>query len=111
FNDRLGFVTTNNAPDLDDVFALRLDPARQDHYLFDGESRPLERRDATIQVRQADGSMRAETRTFWTSHIGPIVYRTADRAFAVASTRLEAFQYFEGFYVLSKARNLDEWTA
>ena len=34
------------------------------------------------QVRQADGSMRAETRTFWTSHVGPIVYRTADRAFA-----------------------------
>ena len=28
FNDRLGFVTTNNAPDLDDVFALRLDPQK-----------------------------------------------------------------------------------
>mgnify|MGYP006185246679 CR=1 FL=1 len=24
FNDRLGFVTTNNAPDLDDVFTLRI---------------------------------------------------------------------------------------
>lgn len=109
FNDRLGFVTTNNAPDLDDIFSLRLDPARQDHYLFDGRSMPLQRRDATVQVRAADGSMRAETRTFWSSHIGPVVYRTAGRAFAVKSSRLDAFQYFEGFYVLSRTRNLKEW--
>ena len=109
FNDRLGFVTTNNAPDLDDVFALRLDPERPDHYLFDGESTPLERRDATIQVKADDGTMRAESRTFWSSHVGPIVYRTADRVFAVRSVRLEAFQYFEGFYVLSKTRNLKDW--
>ena len=45
FNDRLGFVTTNNAPDLDDVFTLTVDPTRADHYLFDGGSRPLRRRD------------------------------------------------------------------
>jgi acyl-homoserine-lactone acylase len=111
FNDRLGFVTTNNGPDLDDVFALKADPGRADHYLFDGRSHALRRRDATIQVRAADGSMRAEPRTFWTSHIGPVIHRTADRVFAVMSTRLDAFQYFEGFYLLSKARNLDEWNA
>lgn len=111
FNDRLGFVTTNNAPDLDDVFALRADPARPDHYLFDGRSHALVRRDVTLQVKAADGSMRAEPRTFWSSHIGPVVYRSADRVFAVRSTRLEAFQYFEGFYLLSKARSLEEWDA
>src|SRR5688500_4666199 len=43
------------------------------------------------------------------SHIGPIVYRTKDRVFAVKSTRLDAFRYFEGFYVASKARSLREW--
>ena len=111
FNDRLGFVTTNNAPDLDDVFALTLDPQQADHYLFDGRSMPLQRREAVVQVRTADGSMRAETRTFWSSHAGPVIYRNGARAFAVKSTRLDAFQYFEGFYVLSKARTLSEWMA
>lgn len=111
FNDRLGFVTTNNAPDLDDVFALKVDPSRPDHYLFDGQSMPLRRRDATVQVKEADGSLRAEPRTFWTSHVGPIIHRTADRVFAVKSVRLEALQYFEGFYELSKARSLNEWNA
>lgn len=109
FNDRLAFVTTNNAPDLDDVFALKMDPARADHYLFGGKSMPLTSRTATIQVRADDGSMRAESRTFWYSHVGPVVYSTADRAFAVKSTRLGAFEYYEGFYVLSKARNLKDW--
>ena len=45
FNDRLGFVTTNNDPDLDDVFALEVDPGTPDHYRFDGRSMPLTRRD------------------------------------------------------------------
>jgi acyl-homoserine-lactone acylase len=111
FNDRLGFVTTNNAPDLDDIFALTLDPARPDHYLFDGQSMPLQRRDAVIQVRNADGSLRGESRTFWSSHIGSVVYRTRDRAFAVKSTRLDALQYFGGFYEMSKARTLNDWMA
>ena len=70
FNDRLGFVTTNNAPDLDDVFALTMDPQQADHYLFDGGSMPLLRREVAVQVRNSDGSMRAESRTFWSSHIG-----------------------------------------
>jgi acyl-homoserine-lactone acylase len=111
FNDRLGFVTTNNAPDLDDVFALTLDPQQPDHYLFDGQSLPLTSRQVSVQVKNADGSARTETRTFWRSHLGEVIYRTRDRAFAVKSTRLDAFRYFEGFYVASKARSLAEWLA
>ena len=111
FNDRLAFVTTNNAPDLDDVFTLKLDPQKPDHYLFDGESLPLRRRDVTIPVRNSDGTIRSESRTFWSSHIGAVIHRSADRAFVVKSTRLDALEYYGGFYVLSKARTLTEWLA
>jgi acyl-homoserine-lactone acylase len=111
FNDRLGFVTTNNAPDLDDVFALTLDRSRADHYLFDGRSMPLTPRSLNIQVKNDDGSYRTETQTRWSSHLGPVVYRTNDRAFAVKSTRLDAFAYFEGLYLASRARSLAEWLA
>ena len=110
FNDRLGFVTTNNAPDLDDVFALSLDANRADHYLFDGRSMPLTMRHVSVQVKNANGTFRTETRPYWRSHVGEIVYRTKDRAFAVKSTRLEAFAYFEGFYIASRARSYSEWT-
>lgn len=111
FNDRLGFVQTNNAPDLDDLFALDLDPERPDHYRFGGRLMPLVQRDVTVHVRSEGGSLRQETRTFWRSHIGEIVYRTPARVFAVKSTRLDAFRYFEGFYILSKTRRLRDWQA
>lgn len=111
FNDRLAFVTTNNAPDLDDVFTLKLDAQKPDHYLFDGESLPLRRRDVSIPVRTADGSMRSEARTFWSTHLGEAIYRNADRVFVVKSTRLDALEYYGGFYVLAKTRTLNDWLA
>ena len=111
FNDRLGFVTTNNAPDLDDVFALEPDAERVEHYRFGGRSLPLTRRDASVEVRTADGSLRRETRTFWSSHLGEVIYRTSRKIFVVKSTRLDAFRYYEGLYLLSKARTLREWQA
>jgi acyl-homoserine-lactone acylase len=109
FNADLGYVQTNNAPDLEDVFTLALDPSAPDHYLFDGRSRPLTRRDASIAVRQPDGTLRDERRTFWDAHLGPIIYRTGDKAFAVASARRQAWRYFEGFWRLSRAKRLDEF--
>jgi acyl-homoserine-lactone acylase len=109
FNDRLGFVTTNNAPDLDDVFALDLDPSAADRYRFDGGSMPLTRREASIRVLASDGTQRTESRTFWDSHIGPVIHRTAHKVFVVKSARLDAHRYFEGFYRLSRARSLAEW--
>ena len=111
FNERLGYVQTNNAPDLADVFALPIDPDRADHYRFEGRSRPLERQDVTIEVGEADGSIGRETRTFWRSHLGPIVYRTPRFAFAYRSTALDAFRAFEGFWRLSRARSLVEFRA
>jgi len=109
FNEHLGWVTTNNAPDTLDVFALPLDPAKPDHYLFKGRSRPLIRKVVAVEVRNAAGGFRTETRTYWESHLGKILYRTADRAFAVNSSQLDAFRYYEGFYMLSRTRSLNEF--
>lgn len=109
FNGYLGWFTTNNSPEVLDVFALPLDPKRPDHYLFNGKSRPLVKRVVTAEVRQPDGTLRTETSTYWESHLGKIIYRTADKAFAVASTQLDACRYYEGFYTLSKTRSLKEF--
>ncbi|MFN0122111.1 MAG: penicillin acylase family protein, partial [Blastocatellia bacterium] len=110
FNEHLGWVTTNNAPDMADVFALKLDPASADHYLFEGKSMPLAKRQATVEIKTADGTLRTESRTFEDSHLGVVIYRTRDQAFVYRSTQLESFRHFEGFYRLAKTRNLDEFT-
>ena len=109
FNGRLGYVQTNNNSDNRDLFALPLDPARPDHYVFEGKARPLQRVDAAVDVRQDDGAMTVERRTYWRSHLGPIVHRTPTTAFAYRSTAADAWKWFEGFWRLSHARSLREY--
>ena len=72
FNDRLGFVTTNNAPDLDDVFALTADPAKAGSLPVRRPVAAARRRDVSDPGPNSDdGSLRAETRTFWSRTSGP----------------------------------------
>ena len=109
FNERLGFVQTNNAPDMADVYALKLDATNPAQYVFDGKPMPITKREVAVEIKTADGTMRTERRTFEYSHLGPIIYRHKDQAFVYRSTQLESYRHFEGFYRLSKAKNLREW--
>ena len=115
FNEHLGFVQTNNAPDMADVYALKLDAAKPEQYVFDGKPMPLTKREVSVEIKNPngnmDGTLRTEKRTFEHSHLGPIIYRNATHAFAYRSTQLDSYRHFEGFYRLSKARNLNEWMA
>lgn len=107
FNDRLGFVQTNNAPDLDDIYALPMKGG--DTYEFEGRTHALTPVPVAIDARNADGTFRTVSATYWHSHLGPVVHRTADRAFVVRSIRLDSPRYYEGFYHASKARSLREF--
>jgi acyl-homoserine-lactone acylase len=109
FNARLGYVQTNNSSDNRDLFALPLDPSRPDHYTFGGKPRPLTRVDVAVDVRRADGTMTTERRTYWRSHLGPIVYRNSTTAFAYRSTVADAWKWFEGFWRLSHATTFREF--
>jgi acyl-homoserine-lactone acylase len=109
FNDRLGFVQTNNSPDLDDIYRLPLDPSSPEAYLFDGRRHPLTWRDVSIEVRSVDAPPRRESRRYWYSHLGPIVHRDASAVFALRSIRLEAWRYYEGFHIAAAARSLDQF--
>lgn len=111
FNGHLGFVQTNNAPDMADVYALKLDPNNPEQYIFDGKPKPITKREVAVEIKNADGTLRTEKRMFESSHLGAIIYRTKDHAFAYRATQLDSYRHFEGFYRLSKARNLKEWMA
>jgi acyl-homoserine-lactone acylase len=111
FNEHLGFVQTNNAPDMADVFALKLDPTNPAQYVFDGKAMPITKREVAVEIKTADGSLRIEKRSYEHSHLGPIIYRHKEQAFVYRSTQLESYRHFEGFYRLSKAKNLREWMA
>jgi acyl-homoserine-lactone acylase len=52
FNDNLGWTHTVNYPDLEEIYALDLDPAHPDHYLFDGASVPMSREEISVFVHE-----------------------------------------------------------
>ena len=109
FNDRLGYVQTNNDPDLEDIYMLPLAPGRTDAYVHGGRVRPIERRRVTIEVLQPDGMVTSETREYDETPLGPVIYQAPGRVFVVRSIHLEWWRQYEGFFELMQTESLEEF--
>ncbi len=108
FNRRLGFATTNNYPDLDQVYALVRDPDDPDAYLFDGGSVPLETRSVTVDYADGD-AVGSEIREFRFSPLGPVIFETPDTLYVVREHELTQFRVGEQWLRMMQAGNLEEW--
>ncbi|MFO7586466.1 MAG: penicillin acylase family protein [Gemmatimonadota bacterium] len=108
FNADLGWATTNNAPDIEEIYALAVDPERPDHVLFGGASVPLKSESLTVEFL-AEGALASETRRFLLSPVGPVIHRTDSLVHAVKSAEQGQFRYAEQFLKMMRARNLEEW--
>jgi acyl-homoserine-lactone acylase len=122
FNANLGWATTNNNPDNDEVYALDADPSAEDRYLFDGISAPLIREDLTVQyavnaaasaaaAADATEGLADETRTFWSTPLGPVVHRTADHVYVVKAGGDGEYRGGQEFLAMMRAKTLAEWKA
>jgi len=108
FNRNLGWSTTNNSPDVEEFYALAVDPQNPDAYLLDGESIPLESTRIAIQVGTA-GETAPVTREFFVTAIGPVVERTENTIYVVRSADWGEYRRTEQFLRMMQASNLDEW--
>ncbi|CAA9363165.1 MAG: hypothetical protein AVDCRST_MAG68-4628 [uncultured Gemmatimonadetes bacterium] len=109
FNEHLGWATTNNAPDLEEIYALEADPARPDHYLWEGASVPVRRETQTIEFANGPGRG-TETRETWTTSLGPVVHRGGGKVYVVKAAGENEFRGGEQFLKMMRARNRTEWT-
>lgn len=108
FNERLGWATTTNNPDLEEVYELDLDPNRPDHYRFDGGSIPLQPVEITVGYKDGN-TIRQETRTSWRTPLGPVVYRTDDKVYVLRSAIEGQFRMVDQYLGMMQADNLEEW--
>ena len=108
FNRDLGWATTNNAPDLEEVYALDPDSAHADHYLFEGTSLPLERELVTVAFRNGRG-VSTETREQWRTPLGLVIRRAEGRIYVLRAAADGEFRAGEQFLRMMRARSLDEW--
>lgn len=108
FNARLGWSTTNNAVDGDEVYALTVDPDRPEHVLFDGASTPLRRETITIAY-QGEAGLAEESRELLSTPIGPVVHRTKDQVLVWKYAGGGDWRLGEMWLRMMRARNLAEW--
>lgn len=108
FNRHLGFSTTNNSQDLDEIYALDADRAKPDHYIFDGRSVPLVRELITVPFRNGD-ALSTETREFWSTRLGPVIKRADGKIYVFKYAGEGEVRGGEQFLRMMRARSLAEW--
>lgn len=110
WNDTLGWSHTVNGPDLEEIYELSIDPAKADHYLFDGGSVPLEREEVTVRIK-TDGEPHSESRTFWHTPLGPVIHRAGDKVFVLRNATYENQRAYEQWLRMTQTKNLAEFRA
>ena len=110
FNRHLGWSTTNNAQDREEIYALEADTARADHYLLDGASLPLTRELVTVPFRNGD-AIATETRERWSTPLGSVILRADGKIFIVRTTGDGDVRAGEQFLRMMRATSLAEWKA
>jgi len=108
FNDHLGWSTTNNYPDLDEIYALTLDPDKPDHYFFDGVSVPLQRQLITAEFKNGEG-ISLETREFLTTPLGPVIQRSGGRIYIIREAGDGEYRRGQQFVRMMMSEDLQEW--
>lgn len=108
FNERLGWSTTNNSPDLDEIYSLEADPDHPDHFILDGASVPLTREIVIVEFKHSE-AIGTETREFLSTPFGPVILREGGKIYIIRSAGDGEFRTGEQFLKMMKAQNLDQW--
>lgn len=108
FNEYLGWSTTNNYTDNDEVYALTIDSENPDHYLLDGESHAIIKKEVQVEYKKGM-SLGVKTRTFDYTPYGPIVHKTAKHIFVMRSASEGEYRTNQQFLRMMSAKNLEEW--
>ncbi len=108
WNARLGWSTTNNNPELGDLYLLELDPADPARVRWEGAWVPLERTEHRIEVW--DGrAVETRVRELWESPLGPVVHRGGGVAVVVRSAGDREYRLGAQFLAMMRAESLNAW--
>jgi acyl-homoserine-lactone acylase len=108
FNERLGWSTTNNNPDTDEIYSFDADPDKPDHFLLDGTSVPITKETVEVEFRHGN-ALGLETREFLTTPYGPVIHREDGKVYIIRAAADGEFRAGEQFFKMMKAQNFEEW--
>ncbi|MDX6643049.1 MAG: acyl-homoserine-lactone acylase [Solirubrobacteraceae bacterium] len=101
-------------------FELKLVPGSPTTYLYNGQPRQMTADKVTVQVLQADGSLKPQTRTLYSSLQGPIFDSllglpafpwTPERAYAMGDGNGNNFRYLNHYFSVDTAQTVQQLDA
>ncbi|MGF6094790.1 acylase [Pseudomonas sp. 18175] len=114
FNQHVAWTHTVDTSKHFTLYRLTLDPKDATRYLLDGKSLPLEKTTVNVQVKQADGSLKAQPHTVYSSQFGPVVQWPGKLdwdnhyAFSLRDANLGNDRVLQQWYAMNRAANLKE---
>ena len=108
FNDRLGWSTTNNHPDLEEVYAFEADTILADHYILDGKSQPILRKMVEVVFKNGQGTAIEKKEWLYTPY-GPVIDRADGMVYVLKTADWGNFRRGQQFMAMMKSQNLEEW--
>ncbi len=110
FNDDIGWANTVNAPDLADVYVLKINPKNKDQYLLDGKWRDFDITTAKLRIKLFGPFALKLNRKVYRSAHGPVI-RRKNKAYAVRYAGHGEIRQLEQYYRLNHAHSLADFTA
>lgn len=100
-NADIGWAMTTGGPDTADIYELTLKKDDPEKYLYDGEWRSFEKREAAIPVKDAG----VQKLPLYISHLGPVVALRNGKAYAAAMAYTDQVRVFEAWDKLNFAKD------
>ncbi len=110
FNQHLGWATTNNQVDSDELYAVSLATGRLDRIVLDGRAIPLTKSIVRVEIRTDTGKAVA-TREEWHSPFGPVIDRKNGKAYILRTASEGEYRGGEQFLKMMRASSFEEWEA
>ncbi|XXX76546.1 penicillin acylase family protein [Sorangium sp. So ce134] len=113
FNEHVAWTHTVSPANHFTVYRLSLDPKDPTSYVYEGETRAMERREHTIDVLGDDGSVAPVSRVMYRSHHGPLLSGSVlgwstQQAFALRDANEDNASALDQWLGMDRARSLDE---
>lgn len=105
FNRDVAWSHTVNTSAHFTAHLLQLDPANPTRYVFDGKLKDMVKRTITLDVKGADGSIKQQSRDFYSTPMGPLVIVPGRLAWSTQAA------YSIQDANLGNSRMLEQWTA